>query len=240
MSVLQRFEQRLERAVSGAFARAFRSAVQPVEIASSITREIDNSAQVLSRDRVLVPNAFRVELSPGDHDRLAPYGSTLHGELDRLVHEHVREQRYTLAGPVVIGLARRDDLTTGRFRITSRASATVVDSTGGPTSDTGINKASVVVEVNGRRHAVPEHGLVIGRGDDAGLRINDPGVSRRHAEIRIEVADRKMRVSVVDLGSTNGTRVDGKRVEQALLRDGSTILIGGTTVTVRDPRAKRQ
>lgn len=237
MSVLQRFEQRLERAVSGAFARVFRSAVQPVEIASSITREIDNSSQVLSRDRVLVPNVFRVELSAGDHDRLAPYGSTLHSELDRLVHEHVREQRYTLAGPVVIDLNRREDLTTGRFLVTGKASATVVDSTGGPTSDTGINKAPVVVEVNGARHAVPDSGLVIGRGDEADLRINDPAVSRQHAEIRIEVDGRKMTVSVIDLGSTNGTKVDGKKVKQALLRDGSAIVIGGTTVTVRDPRA---
>lgn len=239
MSVLQRFEQRLERAVSGAFARIFRSAVQPVEIASSITREIDNSTQVLSRDRTLVPNAFRVELSPDDYDRLAPYGQTLSGELDQMVHDHVREQRYTPAGPVVISLVRRDDLHTGRFLVTSRASATVTDSTGGPTSDTGINRAPVVVEVNGSRHAVPEGGMVLGRGDEADLRINDPGVSRRHAEIRIAVSDRQLTVSVVDLGSTNGIKVDGRKVQQAMLRDGSTIVVGGTTVTVHDPRGRR-
>ncbi|MBA2739744.1 MAG: DUF3662 domain-containing protein [Nocardioidaceae bacterium] len=240
MSVLQRFEQRLERAVSGAFARVFRSAVQPVEIAASITREIDNSTQVLSRDRVLVPNAFSVELSPGDYDRLAPYGQTLSDELDQMVRDHVREQHYTLAGPVVIDLVQRADLTTGRFLVTGKANAAVTNSTGGPTSDTSINRAPVVVEVNGARHAVPEHGLVMGRGDEADLRINDPGVSRRHAEIRISVSDRQMTVSVVDLGSTNGTQVDGRKVQQAMLRDGSTIVIGGTTVTVHDPRAKRQ
>ncbi len=239
MSVLQRFEQRLERAVSGAFARVFRSAVQPVEIASSITREIDNSAQVLSRQRVLVPNVFRVELSPSDHDRLAPYGSTLSGELDQMVHDHVNEQRYTLAGPVAIELARRDDLTTGRFVVTGRASA-AVHSSRNAGSDTAVNRASVLVEVNGARHAVPENGLVLGRGDDADLRIDDPGVSRRHAQIRIEASGATMKVRVVDLGSTNGVQVDGRKVQDALLRDGSTIVVGGTTVTVRDPRAGRQ
>jgi hypothetical protein len=74
MGVLHRFEQRLEQAVSGVFARAFRSAVQPVEIASALQREIDNSAQILSRDRMLVPNAFVVELSETDHDRLSRTG----------------------------------------------------------------------------------------------------------------------------------------------------------------------
>ncbi len=237
MGVLQRFEQRLERAVSGAFARAFRSAVQPVEIAASLTREIDNSTQVLSRDRVLVPNAFRVELSPGDYDRLSPYGSTLSGELDRMVRDHVQEQHYTLAGPVAIELNRREDLTMGRFLVTSRASAAVSQASGPPPSDTGLRRAPVVIEVNGAKHAVPETGLVLGRGEEADLRINDPGVSRRHAEIRISTSGGQMTVSVVDLGSTNGTQVDGRRVQQAMLRDGTQIVIGNTTVIVRDPRA---
>ncbi|RYJ02630.1 MAG: DUF2662 domain-containing protein, partial [Actinomycetales bacterium] len=98
--VLQRFEQRLEGAVTGAFARAFRSAVQPVEIAAALQREIDNSAHVLSRERMLVPNDFTVELSTSDHERLTPFGTTLSDELATLVKEHVTEQRYTLAGPL--------------------------------------------------------------------------------------------------------------------------------------------
>jgi len=83
--VLQRFEKRLEGAVTGAFARAFRSAVQPVEIAAALQREVDNSAHVLSRDRRLVPNDFSVELSPADHERLTPFGATLIEELGTLV-----------------------------------------------------------------------------------------------------------------------------------------------------------
>lgn len=240
MGVLQRFEHRLERAVSGAFARAFRSAVQPVEIAASITREIDHSTQVLSRQRTLVPNAFRVELSPSDYERLSPYGGTLRSELDQMVRDHVDEQRYTLAGPVAIELSQRHDLTTGRFLVTGRANAAVTPAANPGPTDTGVRRAPVVVEINGVRHPVTEAGLVMGRGEEADLRINDPGVSRRHAEIRIGTGDQQMTVSVVDLGSTNGTQVDGRRVQQAMLRHGSEIVIGSTTVVVRDPRAKGQ
>ncbi len=237
MGVLQRFEQRLERAVSTAFARAFRSAVQPVEIAASITREIDNSTQILSRERTLVPNAFTVELSDSDFDRLSPYGSTLSGELDRLVHDHVREQRYTLAGPVSIDFHRREDLPTGRFLVTGQANAQVTPASGVDPTDTAVGRAPVVVEVNGERHPVSDAGLVLGRGAEADLRINDPGISRRHAQIQLSAHPGPLTVSVVDLGSTNGTSVDGRRVQQAQLHDGSTIVIGSTTVVVRAPRA---
>jgi hypothetical protein len=238
VGVLQRFEQRLEHAVSSVFARAFRSAVQPVEIAASITREIDNSAQILSRDRTLVPNAFTVELSDTDYDRLSPYGSTLSDELDRMVHAHVREQRYTLAGPVAIDFHRRDDLPTGRFLVSGRASAPVSPASGVRPTDTAVGRAPVVVEVNGERHPVTEAGLVLGRGAEADLRINDPGISRRHAEIQVSSESGRLTVSVFDLGSTNGTSVDGRRVQQALLHDGARIVIGSTTVVVRDPHRR--
>ena len=82
MSALQRFENRLEQMISGVFARTFRSAVQPVEIASALNREVDNSAQILSRDRRLVPNDFHVELSETDHQRLEGLGPQLPRELD--------------------------------------------------------------------------------------------------------------------------------------------------------------
>jgi hypothetical protein len=128
--MLHRFEQRLEQAVTGAFARAFRSAVQPVEIASALQREIDNSAQILSRDRKLAPNAFVVELSESDHDRLSPYGSTLSDELSTLVKEYVSQQRYTLAGSLTITFEKDSGLSTGRFRVRSHAHASVRRCTG--------------------------------------------------------------------------------------------------------------
>ncbi|HEY0774618.1 MAG TPA: DUF3662 and FHA domain-containing protein [Nocardioidaceae bacterium] len=233
MGVLQRFENRLEQFVSGTFARAFRSAVQPVEVAAALQREVDNSAQILSRDRRLVPNNFHVELSPADHDRLAPYGSTLAQELTEMLREHAEEQSYVFTGPVSISFDKVDELGTGRFRVRSAAIARVTPASGESVTDTAVRRANVVLEVNGMRHPLEPPGLLIGRGTEADLRINDPGVSRRHAEIRVLPGANVPVVSIIDLGSTNGMLVNGQRVQQATLSDGSVVKIGNTSMTVR-------
>jgi hypothetical protein len=233
VGVLQRFENKLEQFVSGTFARAFRSAVQPVEVAAALQREVDNSAQILSRDRRLVPNNFHVELSPADHDRLAPYGSTLAQELTEMLREHAEEQSYVFTGPVSITFDKVDELSTGRFRVRSAAIARVTPASGESVTDTAVRRANVVLEVNGMRHPLEPPGLLIGRGTDADLRINDPGVSRRHAEIRVLPGANVPVVSIVDLGSTNGMLVNGQRVQQATLSDGSVVKIGNTSMTVR-------
>ena len=121
MSALQRFENKLEQMISGVFARTFRSAVQPVEIASALNREVDNSAQILSRDRRLVPNDFHVELSEADHQRLEGLGPQLPRELTEMLRAHAAQQSYVFTGPVNIILETRDDLTTGRFRVRSKS-----------------------------------------------------------------------------------------------------------------------
>lgn len=226
--VLQRFEQRLENAVTGAFTRVFRSAVQPVEIAAALQREIDNNTNILSRERTLVPNDFTVELSPHDHERLTQFGSTLANELSTLVREHIAEQRYTAAGGITIAFAQDDSLHTGRFHVSSRASADVTPAFGQPISDSAIRKASVVLDIGGLRHPVASGRLVIGRGSTADLKIDDPGISRNHAEVRVA----GMSVSVHDLGSTNGITVDGRRVNEAQLANGSQFRLGNTTITV--------
>jgi hypothetical protein len=233
MGFLQRFENRLEQTVSTVFAKAFRSAVQPVEVAAALQREVDNSAQILSRDRRLVPNRFQVELSPADHERLAPYSSTLAEELTEMLRDHAHEQSYVFTGPVSIDFDQRDDLTTGRFRVRSSALAKVTPASERSVSDTAVRRADVVLEVNGIRHPLDPPGIVIGRGADADLRINDPGVSRRHTELRVQGGDRGPTVTAVDLGSTNGTLVNGSRAERATLEDGDTVKIGTTTMTVR-------
>src|ERR1700710_949552 len=102
VSGLQRFENRLEQMISGIFARTFRSAVQPVEISSALNREVDNSAQILSRDRRLVPNTFHVELSETDHERLTGLGPQLPRELTEMLREHAAQQSYVFTGPVSI------------------------------------------------------------------------------------------------------------------------------------------
>lgn len=234
MGVLSRFERKLEQAVSGVFARTFRSAVQPVEISSALAREVDNSAQILSRDRRLVPNSFHVELAPSDYEQLDGYGDTLNRELVDLLREHAADQSYVFTGPVHLVLEPHDDLTTGRFRVRSETQASSRVSGGDPT-ETAVRRASVTLVIGGEALPLSPPGIVVGRGTDADLRIEDPGVSRRHAEFRVEEAypGGPPEVSVRDLGSTNGVAVDGKRVTQARLEDGATVKIGTTTLTLR-------
>jgi hypothetical protein len=228
---LQRFEQRLEQLISGVFARTFRSAVQPVEISAALAREVDNSAQILSRDRRLAPNDFHVELSPADLERLTGLGPTLEQELVAMLKEHAANQSYVFTGPVNIVLESADDLTTGRFRVRSKAVAKVTQS-GPEASDTQVRRAVAILDINGERLPLSPPGIVIGRGNDADLRVNDPGVSRRHVEIRVTEDAHGPRVSVHDLGSTNGVLVNGKRVEDATLVDGAVVRIGNTTLTL--------
>lgn len=233
MGGLQKFEQRLEQMISGAFARAFRSAVQPVEIAAALQRECDNNAQILSRERRMVPNDFHVELSGVDLERLAPYDSAMADELVAQVTLHAETQGYVFPGPVTIAFEAADDLTTGRFRVRSQAQAKVT----GSSSYTQVRRARAVLEINGTRHPLQPPSLVIGRGTEADVRINDPGISRRHVEFVVHTTHTESRedvqIEVHDLGSTNGMLVDGQKVKRSPLGDGSVVRIGNTTMTVR-------
>ncbi len=236
MGGLQRFEQRLERLISGAFARAFRSAVQPVEISAALQREVDNNTQILSRDRRLVPNDFHVELSDTDLERLAPYDSAMARELTDQLEGHADQQGYVFPGPVTIAFETADDLTTGRFRIRSRAQASVTGAgdAGAESARSSSRGVRATLEINGTRHPLAPPGLVIGRGSEADVRINDPGVSRQHVEFEVGPSGGSgLDISVRDLGSTNGMLVDGHKMARASLRDGSTVRIGHTTMTVR-------
>ena len=225
MNGLQRFEHKLEQMISGAFARAFRSAVQPVEISAALQRECDNNAQILSRDRRLVPNDFHVELSGTDLERLKAYDSAMERELTDQLQDHADAQGYVFTGPVTIAFEAADDLTTGRFRIRSQAQATVTDRD----RRAGSRPSRAMLEVNGSRHPLRPPGLVVGRGTEADLRINDPGISRRHVEFTVRG---EHEVEVADLGSTNGMLVDGTKMGRARLRDGATVKIGHTTMTL--------
>ena len=229
MGGLQRFEQRLESLVYGAFARVFRSAVQPVEIAAALERECDNNAQILSRQRRAVPNDFHVELASTDFERLAPYDSTLVQDLTQQLREHAEQQHYVFPGPVTIAFESAEDLSTGRFRIKSRAQAAVTANS----NVTRQRRPRALIEVNGTRHPLLPPGLVIGRGTEADVRINDPGVSRRHIEFLVHNRDGDLDIEVGDLGSTNGMLVDGHRIQRTAVTDGSRVKIGSTTITVR-------
>jgi len=237
MGIFARFEKKVEGAVSGVFARAFKGDVQPVEIAARLQRELDAEAKLVSRDKRLVPNDFTVGLSQHDHDKLAPYANTLNGELATQLRNHAREMGYVFNGPVTIGFELDSSLPTGRFTVASQAVAGITPRAG-RASETSISRAPLVLEVNGTRHPLQPPGLVIGRGSDADLRINDPGISRRHAQIRVNPAGPRMQIDIIDLGSTNGILVNGQRVQQAVLQEGSRIEIGSTRMLVHAPAGR--
>ncbi|SMY11859.1 DUF3662 and FHA domain-containing protein [Brevibacterium jeotgali] len=117
MGVLDRFERGIDRVVNGAFARAFRSQVEPVELASALRREADNRAAVVSRGRTLTANSYAVELSSGDLDRLGPVSSELRQDLRQVVGDHAIEQGYSFVGPVAVTFEVADDLDTGMYRV---------------------------------------------------------------------------------------------------------------------------
>jgi hypothetical protein len=231
VGVLQRFERRIESLVHRPFAKAFKAEVQPVEIASALQRECDQRAAIVARDRTMVPNVFVVELGEHDHERLSPYADPLGAELADMVREHAAEQHYAFIGPVDVSFERVEDLATGLFRVRSSALA---GATPADPRRAAPGARAPYLEVNGTQVALAPGSTVIGRGTDVDLRIDDPGVSRRHAEVRLH-GDRAV---VVDLGSTNGVLVAGRRVDEAALADGTSFVLGSTAVVYRTRGAR--
>jgi hypothetical protein len=234
--MLDRFEKGIERAVNGAFAKAFRSEVQPVEVASALRREIDDRAAVVGRDRTIVPNAFVVELGRADHQRLGEWQEALAEELQAVVTDHAAQQRYAFVGPVKVAFEEAEDLDTGVFRVRSatakgrpRNPQPAAGPAAGPPAQPPRAAPQVQLEVDGRVIPVTKPVMVIGRGAEADVVVDDPGVSRKHAEVHTSGG----RVRVVDLGSTNGTFVDGERIGTGDLADGSRITVGRTRIVVR-------
>ena len=132
MGILERFEKKVEGAVSAVFARTFKGDVQPVEITARLQRELDAEAKLMSRDKRLVPNEFTVRLSQQDHDKLAPYSKTLNTELAGELRKHAREMGYVFNGPIKINFELDTQLPTGRFTVSSEAVAGITTDRGGP------------------------------------------------------------------------------------------------------------
>ena len=235
MGWLHNVERGLENAVNTVFARAFRGEVEPIEIATRLTKELDAQAKLLNRDKRLVPNNFTVYLSTHDYDELAPMARAINDDIVPELRRHAGERHYVFNGPIRIDYECDPSLSVGRFRVSSASVATVAE-TGGAASTTAIKRAPLVLEVNGVRHPLLPPGFTIGRGSEADLRINDPGISRQHARIIVQPADNgEVLVSIEDLGSTNGVIVNGQRVTKVTLGDGSRIEIGSTRMLVHSP-----
>jgi Protein of unknown function (DUF3662)/FHA domain len=307
VGVLGRFEKGIERAVNGVFARAFRSEVQPVELASALKREADDNASVVGRNRTIAPNDYVIELGTADHRRLGQWEDALGDELATVLNDHALQQRYAFVGPVHVRFEHAEDLDTGVFRVRSKTSrdadpagseadshrdrGAAVAYPGAPAypqpgyaqpaypqpaypqpgyaqpgfeqpgfeqpgfeqpgheqpwarpaapeypppaaypapAPSAYRPPAPVLELDGRAIPLTRAVTVVGRSGDVDIPLDDAGVSRRHAEIH--VADGRARV--VDLGSTNGTFVDGERVTTADLHDGSTITVGRSRFTFR-------
>ena len=216
MGFLDNVERGLERAVNGAFARTFRSGVQPVEIASALKRQLDIGAVVVDRDRVLAPNDFVVRMSTQDEQRLASLGPNLIDELVQVVHKHAKRQQYQLLGGVSVVLQADSSLTPGVVQIDA-------------SSVEGSVNWTPILDIAGQRHPLKKGKTVIGRGSDADITIADTGTSRRHVEISWDGNTGIAR----DLGSTNCSTLNGLRFREAALQSDTIILIGQTQIVFR-------
>jgi len=216
VGILDNFEKGLERAVNGAFAKTFRSGLQPVEISSGLKRELDTQAAVVTRDRILAPNQFDVRMSRGDYDRMTRLGPALIDELTGVVQKHAKQQGYQFAGGIQITLVPDSGLTDGMLQIDS-------------TNVKGRVSWTPVVDINGRRYPITKSRTVIGRGSDADITVDDSGTSRKHVEILWDGE----RAQVRDLGSTNGSELNGRRIQQAALEPDSVVQIGRTRIVFR-------
>lgn len=308
MGVLDRFERRIERVVNGAFAKAFRSQVEPVELAGALRTESDNRAAVVSRGRTLTANSYTIELSASDYERLEPIQAELRRDLRQVVGDHAVEQGYSFVGPINVGFECAEDLDTGIYRVRSntlrpdgspaaqppnrggydpesRANPIVAEEweqRSGHTSSrpnpqvapqaTGYEQAPAYAgapapamgrprgaarpgaaapggagssaaghprpgsniqcsaEINGRSYRLGEGTTVFGRSSNsADIVLDDSGVSRRHFEITV----RDGHATATDLGSTNGTLLDGRRITSVTLTDGARLTAGDTEVLFR-------
>ncbi len=211
---LQQFEERLERIVEGTLAKPFRNNLQPIEIGRRLTREMDLHRRV-GVHGLIAPNAFTVTLSPDDVERFANFIDALSRELADAAREHARIEGYSFVGPVDVQVYEGSRLRAGRFAVT----AEVVE---GP--DAGA--FAEVVLPDGNRVTVGEEPLVIGRLPECDVVLGDPNVSRRHADVRRTEEG----YFVTDLGSTNGTRVNGTPVREQQLESGDEITVGSTSL----------
>ena len=250
MSLLRSIEQRIEGLVEGLFGRAFRTNVQPVELARKLAKEMDDHRSV-SVSRVYVPNEYSVYLSPSDRDQFTTYEDSLVDELREHLSDHARREGYALLSQPRVAFETDADLDVGEFGIATRmvqrerepseeglggvpaapgetmvyrqAQAAVPTQAASPV-ELGVEPPRARLTVGDRTHEISSRRLVIGRSKECDVQLSDPNASRRHAELRRDGTA----FWIVDLGSTNGLEVNGKRTQRAKLSDGDRVTIGTT------------
>jgi hypothetical protein len=253
MGMLRDFERRLEGAVEGLFGRIFRSGVQPVELGKRLRREMADNKSV-GVQRLYVPNVYTFSLSPADRQRFNDYEAALATELAALAVETARDSDWAMLGRARIEFETSDRLTEGRFKVTSRVEADEPGAPKGglpaeePAPSAGPATAMLPGEVRKPKLGAPasltllsgarngrgffplnQAEFIIGRGETADITLADPGISRTHARVVREGDD----FVVEDLGSTNGTEVNGQLVKRRRLADGDRVRIGSSTLQFR-------
>jgi hypothetical protein len=243
MSVLRSIEGKIEALFEGVFGRAFRTHVQPVELARKLAKEMDDH-RVVSVSRVYVPNEYAIYLSPADREQFSSYEDSLRSELQEYIAEHARRENYALTTRPRVHFETDSDLGDGVFGIATRMIEPTENGTPEPVAEPGATMiykpepapepepvapppppdAAPVLRLNGSPHALDKERTVIGRSKDSDIRMEDPNASRRHAEVRHEDGA----YWLVDLDSTNGVAVNGRRTKRARLNEGDTITIGST------------
>ncbi len=252
--MLRNLEAKLGGFVEGAFGRAFRTSVQPVELAHKLAKEMEDN-QMVSVSRVYVPNHYRVFLSPKDREQFASYEPALRKELSDYLLEHARQESFALSTRPQVEFHTDERLDLGEFGIQAQllappeeeeqpraGPATPAPSSGdfghtmvySPSRDArrideapAPDRGQALLVGDGRRNVLSGSRVVIGRSREADIVLQDPNISRRHAEVR----RRDDGWQIVDLGSTNGIKVNGRRVDNAGLRPGDQVTIGVTDLT---------
>jgi len=251
MSMLRNLEAKLGGLVEGAFGRAFRTSVQPVELAHKLAKEMEDN-QMASVSRVYVPNHYRVFLSPQDREQFASYEPALRKELSDYLLEHARQEQFALSTRPQVEFQTDERLDLGEFGIQAQLLAEPEDEheqgeaapapSAGDFGHTMVyspsrdarridpvddDRRQALLVGGGRRSVLSGNRVVVGRSREADVVVQDPNVSRRHAELRREDGGWQ----IVDLGSTNGIKVNGRRVTNAPLRPGDQVTIGVTDLT---------
>jgi hypothetical protein len=250
MSMLRNLEAKLGGLVEGAFGRAFRTSVQPVELAHKLAKEMEDN-QMASVSRVYVPNHYRVFLSPQDREQFASYEPALRKELSDYLLEHARQESFALSTRPQVEFDTDDRLDLGEFGIQAELLAPPeeeleAEGVGAPPSsgdfghtmvyspsrdarrlEPAQDRGQALLVGEGRRNVLSGSRVVLGRSREADIVLQDPNVSRRHAELRRDEGGWQ----IVDLGSTNGIKVNGRRVNHQPLTPGDQITIGVTDLT---------
>jgi FHA domain-containing protein len=251
--VLRSIEQKIESLFEGAFGRAFRRNVQPVELARKLAKEMDDYKMV-SVSQVYAPNEYIVYLSPGDRAQFETYEPALVKELQQYLTEHARREGYVLLSKPDVSFETDEDLEVGLFGIANRmiqrespeeapeqapepGATRVYRAVPAETEAVSPDELGVEPEpeplasltVNGTSHELRKPSVLIGRSKECDIRVSDPNVSRRHAEIRQEGSS----YWIVDLGSTNGLSVNGRQLKRSKLDEGDRITLGSTELVFK-------